>query len=239
MTKNFETIKMYNWEVEVKFYPKSHIYKIWKKRLPSVTTVTGVINKPFLLQWAVNCMRDYLLGLGSITTQDIIDWSNQHRIKKDDAADVGTQIHNWIENDIVWEFQDMPEDDRVVKWVLAYLDWKKDQKILESERLVYSKQYQYVWRFDLLAEIDWKIVLIDFKTSNNVYPEYYIQMAGYVIALEEETGIKVDNTMILHIDKIEWVCKEYVRNGGEIEQDKKAFIASLLLKQYLNANSKS
>jgi ATP-dependent exoDNAse (exonuclease V) beta subunit len=56
--------------------------------------------------------------------------------------------------------------------VLAFLKWKTDNDVefLEVERLVYSKQYEYVGRFDLIAKVNGKKMLIDYKTSKGFYP---------------------------------------------------------------------
>lgn len=51
-------------------------------------------------------------------------------------------------------------------------------------------------------EIEMELVLVDFKTSNQIDKnEYAIQVCAYAYALKEMTGIKVKHLMILRLDK--------------------------------------
>jgi len=49
-------------------------------------------------------------------------------------------------------------------------------------------------------EVDGELILGDFKTSKAIYPEYWLQLAGYQIALEEG-GIKPIKRLAVRLDK--------------------------------------
>lgn len=104
---NTETKTLYNGEVEITFYPDSHRYRLTgeKSYLTSVTAITGIIDKSrVLIPWAVGLtgsfLRQYLEEhQGEQMTSEelfpVIDEAlRQHEIKKEQAADAGSQVHD-------------------------------------------------------------------------------------------------------------------------------------------------
>ena len=84
----------------------------------------------------------------------------------------------------------MPEIKQVQVGVNAFLDWEKEYKVkfISSERIVYSKKYDFIGRMDIEAKIDKDLCLIDLKSSNGLYNAVNLQTAAYVKADEEESG---------------------------------------------------
>ena len=204
--------------------------------LISVTKATSVVDKSGpLMYWAVNLARDYLLSRlkVGITEEDIITSSKQHRIFKRKAADVGTLIHQWVSDWILKKKPEMPTNEKVINGITAFLKFQKKNKIkwVESEKVIYSKKYKYAGILDAVGKSKGKLLLIDFKSSNSIYPEMYFQVAGYQIAYEEETGKKIDKRMILRFGKDtgEFEAVEL----GDDKKDKKAFLACLQLRRRL------
>jgi len=93
----------------------------------------------------------------------------------------------------------------------AFKSWynNHDIEVIDLERIVYSREYDYCGKFDALLKIDGKVFVVDFKTSNpsrefqqGVYPENYAQTGGYDIALTEEfPNIKIDGHAIINLSK--------------------------------------
>lgn len=210
---------MYNWEINIDFYPTSHQYKLvkeiekdWKMKkeketLISVSSISWILDKPWLIVWAVNLSRDHLLSISEqreITKDDIFEAAKQHTIRRDKAGEIGTIAHKRCEDYITkWEMS-LPEDNNVANAINWFLEWKKQHNIefLKSEVLVYSKKYNYVGILDSIANIDWKKYLIDFKTSNWIdILGYWMQTCGYKIAYEEETWEKIDWIIIVRFSK--------------------------------------
>lgn len=209
-------IKLYDGEVDIIFYPKSHRYKLKDQKgfITSVSSVLRVLSKSdALIYWAVNQGRDYLLDLlkkgEPINEGAIIEASRQHRKKKDEAADIGTQVHDWVNRYIQGENPRIPENKKVKNGVIAFLDWTKREKVefIESEQVVYSKQFNYVGTFDSTAHINNEYAIIDVKTSKDIYAEMLIQLAAYYWAYGEEKemgklGINpITKGIIAHFDK--------------------------------------
>jgi hypothetical protein len=221
------------------FDPESH--KFWDEdgeNIPSVTSFTSIIDKSnFLIAWAVNLGKNYLLDKikngEQITIIDIEEASKIHRQTKEKAADIGTQIHEWINKWIIGEKPEIPNEDNVKNGIMAFLQFQKDQKVkwVESEKIIYSKKYNFAGILDAIGVIDKSLVLFDFKSSNGIYPEYALQTAAYQIAYEETTKNKINYRVIVRFGKengdFEW------RRFAENEKDKKAFLAAKILKERL------
>jgi hypothetical protein len=217
MEKENKIISLYNGEIQIKFIEESHQYWLQKsatvpkaKRLSGVTSYTGLIDKSrVLLTWSENLSRDYLLQrVGQTINQDIIEEAvTLHRTKKEEAADTGKMVHNWIEtyikNKILnGELPVYPQEEKAMNGILAFLKWEADNKVqwLESEKIVYSKQYRYVGTAVAIAVVNGVKYLIDFKTGKAIYTEAHLQVSGYIQAYDEEFGEKLEG-LILHFDK--------------------------------------
>ncbi len=102
------TTKLYNGSIELCFNEKNHRFTAnGIPVFPSVTGATGIIDKSGpLMGWAVKLSKEYLMEnlktLMADTKGDKIaalieDAAKQHYIKKEAAADIGTQVHDWVE----------------------------------------------------------------------------------------------------------------------------------------------
>ncbi|MDY0388540.1 MAG: hypothetical protein RBT65_15740 [Methanolobus sp.] len=188
-----KTILLYKGKVKVEFYEASHRYMVsikngkeWSKpeRAQGVTTFTHIIDKSQpLLYWAADLCRTHLVTIiedgGKIRIKDIEEASWKYRERKEEAADLGTQVHALAEEYIKAKLTRKPEpkvnpeeyDDRVFRGYLAFLDWVKQHgvKFIASEKPVYSMTHGYVGTLDViftLKEEGHKIQHIgDFKTS--------------------------------------------------------------------------
>lgn len=235
-------VPMYNGEINIKFYPNSHKYKIdWSKDwLYSVSSITGIVDKPWLKQWAVNCACDYLLKQSSITAGTIEHIRKFWAEETDDALNTGKQLHDYLEwfskyKMNGWEKPVFPTDEKARKALTGFLDWytSHDITFIEAEKLIYSREYNYVWRFDILYKIDGKLILSDWKTSKTIYPEYINQVVGYAIAYEEEHNIIVDWVSINRFDKESWEFDSFtvLKDDPVYIEAKNCFLACLQLKR--------
>lgn len=283
----YKSIKLYKGKIEIQFDDsvnentgeKRHLYYLIengkKVRLPGVTTFCGVLDKPGLIPWAVNLTVDFLrdhiqyLKTGQLDADQILKLAKEEseRVKKE-AGDIGSQIHKWIEQYIKGESPEMPNDDRVITGVNAFLDWveENDPQFICSEKIVYSKKYRVVGTLDFAAKLrkgklKGKKLLGDTKTGNDLYEEVKMQTAGYQGADEEEAGKKLyDGRIVLRVSKEseeEYMermgKKKYLKtippykvfeaiyldeDPGEFERDYNAFINAVNLYRWKQAASK-
>jgi CRISPR/Cas system-associated exonuclease Cas4 (RecB family) len=97
------------------------------------------------------------------------------------------------------------ESEAVTSGFNAFLKWygQTDVVIVEVERLIYSEQYFYCGKTDFVGRRPGgELVIGDFKTGNSAgYEGEWYQLAAYACAVEEETGDKIEEGLIVHLDK--------------------------------------
>ena len=184
MKKPDKIAKLYNGKVLIEFFEDSHRYRMNGDPVSGVTTFTGVIDKSApLLYWATGLMEDYLIRKieegAKIGVKCIQEARWQYRARKDEAADLGTQVHKLAENYINAKIQRKKTpvvsademDERVFKGYMAFLQWVNDHqvKFVASEELVCSRRHKYVGLLDVIFTLGsekHKIEHIgDFKTG--------------------------------------------------------------------------
>jgi hypothetical protein len=212
-----KTMSLYKGQVQIEFKEASHSYWLLgekKKRLTGVTTIIGKAydKSTYLIPWAINETIASLLEnrsrLIEATTETEIkellaEAKKASSEKRDLAAEIGSAIHGWVESFIKGEAPEMPEDDRVSEGVNNFIKWLDGSgfKLIDTEKIVYSKKYGFVGTLDITGERDGKRYLIDIKTGNAIYPEYRIQTAAYLKAEQEESGQEYAGRVILRISK--------------------------------------
>jgi len=113
---------------------------------------------------------------------------------KNAAGDKGSKVHLAIE-DMIHGVQ-VKMDDRYLNksteqqeeltleeydCLMGFSDWVKERKpkFLQSEFVIFDEKVGYAGTVDCLCEIDGKKFLIDFKTSQYIWPEYELQISAY------------------------------------------------------------
>jgi hypothetical protein len=232
-----ESYWFYNNTEEILYDKKEHVYRLVKDgqliEVPSVTTITHIIDKsPILIPWSCKEMSKQILDnvianglpqdydeIEQLVTKAKFAW----KTKLDDAGDIGSQVHNWIEQYIKKELNiinwvpPMPTDERAVKCINAALNWIKEHSVqfLTTETKIFSKTHKYAGTFDCKARIsscgdklccpvEYKNVLgvIDWKSSTSLYLEFLLQIAGYVLALTEEYPAEpINDCWVIHLGR--------------------------------------
>jgi len=162
-------------------------------RVPSVTTVLGVLAKPALIHWAWECGCQ----------------GEDYRKVRGAAAQVGTIAHYLIMCHLKGIEPELgeyaPEDVSLAEnCVLSYFEWEKGhsmEPVLVEQPLVHE-QMEYGGTIDCLAMLDGSLTLIDFKTGKAIYREMVYQLAAYMRLLEEN-GYKPEAARILRIGRTE------------------------------------
>lgn len=236
---------MYGGEVKLVYNDAKHSYHViegdQKFKVPSVTTICGIIDKSAALtQWASNSAVNYIEGavLSDTPYTDTYLASvlhaarYAHRAIKTDAANVGTQAHHWLEAHFKHGLiPELPEDGRVRNCVHAALEWMGEHKVekVEVEKRVYSRVHRFSGTLDKLAVVDGVLSLLDWKSSKNLYAEYHLQTAAYVAAYQEETGIAVPQRVLIKLGKEDGVFQDHILPTEEQGKDFEAFLAALTL----------
>lgn len=203
-----------NYKVEFIDYGNKHIYRIIDNGLilevPSVTHILSLIGgekSEKLIKWHV---KQSLSDFSNKITKFILDrkaideWTIQNLMADSlnaganitkEKAEYGTDIHLLIDKvvkniilnqpyDVQIEFQDI---------VNSFLNICNNINLqfLTGDTPVGSKKLKYGGRFDILGSINDALILIDIKTSKQIYTSHYLQVAGYAIAFEEMTNLPI------------------------------------------------
>ena len=185
-------------------------YKYMGRELPSVTTITGLLDKPALVGWAGNAACDYVLDeVGKqtwpITLQafsSIVEAArtNFRKVGRK-AMDIGSKVHAAIEEYLQSGREPFRPEDAVLSGFLAFLEWqgKHRLEVITTEQTVYAERY--AGTCDLICKLNGKRYLIDFKTSKladdaGAYPEHRYQVAAY-----RQTDAEIEGCGILYLNK--------------------------------------
>lgn len=183
--------------MNLEFYPDSHTYKLNGILVPGVTTITGILPKPWMGPWVaketcefirLNYQEEKYADIGVL----LKDAKAAYKEKAGEAADRGKAAHSFFEAYVKAEMAGknkdalaMPTDLQARNSITSFLAWAMKYQIewLASELVVGSEELMYAGTLDAIARINGVVTLIDFKTSRDIYSESYIQLAGYQLAL--------------------------------------------------------
>lgn len=168
----------------------------------------------------------------TISEEYLLYWANslgfKHQSYKktvDAAAKIGSEAHDLISRFLLGEnfnSNNVP--------YLAFRRWWTDitstakVKVIGSEQVV-TCQY-FGGTYDLLIDVNGKLYLVDFKTSNHIDYKHFVQLSAYKYILEQQ-GYKIEGCIILQLDKKDISYTEYnIINGANVEH--KQFIDGCL-----------
>lgn len=134
----------------------------------------------------------------------LVDWkvrqgaTEAERILKE-AGSRGVSVHSGIEMllkgmELQYSGYSNDEWNRLHSFTLWHKEYKPE--IISTEQRIFSEKYGYAGTFDVLCKISGEMLLGDWKTSSNIYPHFWLQLASYAQALEEMTDVKVEQTFI-------------------------------------------
>ena len=180
-----------------------------KRRVPGVTTITGVMDKPALVGWANK------LGLNGIDVKGYVD----------DLAGVGKCAHRMSELDCLGvkdptRHEDMNEYtkdqiDLAMNGYLKFIDWKEKTGFvatMNEKQLVHDELF-YGGTLDIIGHttkhyssgnttlLAGTALLVDLKTSKALYGEHLTQVAGGYGLLADYNKISYDHVLILRIGR--------------------------------------
>jgi len=170
------------------------IYKTKEgQRVPGVTTIIGVLSKDALIEWANR------IGLEGIEVRKYVD----------DKAAIGSLAHDMIICHLQGDKPDTSDYSanqiaQAENACLSYFAWAKSKKInlVKAEVPLVSEFYGFGGQFDIFAEVDSVLELIDIKSGSGIYPEHVTQVSAYKI-LMNENGFRPERIRILNVPRTE------------------------------------
>jgi hypothetical protein len=253
---------LYDGQVRLCFDERKHRYSVsvrqdpplpeWRETVdvPSVTSILSAVGSDgALVQWAANCAASFVAGRlkpGMVLTQKDIDElvgcaRMAHAYERDDAARVGTAVHDWIRRYIAADMPksfDLPEGLRARAACEAARKWMSEVRYwpLLTETCIYSRKYGYAGTLDVvgMASANGVASIVDWKTSNRIYPKHRMQTAAYAKAYSEMTGLRVRHRWIVRIGK-EGELEPLYLPPETLAPDFDAFLAAKDMSDYLRS----
>jgi len=172
--------------------------------VPSITSVTSFYNRQIFVKW-----------------RERVGLEEANRITKRATAR-GTDFHqvcqDYLENkELNWD-----DYQPLTKFMFYHIKPELDKinNIHAIERTLYSEYYGLAGRVDCIAEYEGELAVIDFKTSDKIKPEewienYFVQEMFYAAAYYELTEIPIKKLITLMVTPSGEVKVFDKRNKGD------------------------
>jgi hypothetical protein len=158
------------------------------KRLPGVTTILGVLDKPALLPWAAGCgARAAVAAVKEGLDHEAAVERARHAWAKerDAAADAGTLAHSFVEahyasDPILADLDDekQAQAHAVYRRIVDHIEASR-LTVVASEVALVDVACGYGGTMDLIVERDGALLVADIKTGKRAYDEVIPQLAAY------------------------------------------------------------
>lgn len=186
--------------------------------VPSVTTVLKAGSSDALVQWAVDQTAGYAaINPDSVFTrspdaafgylrfywrrtpdplEEGFELRNYHRGVLQEAADLGTSIHEWMQADAGdGEYPDVStKNESFFEMVVEWNKWYAENFVepVFTEATVYNSELGYAGTLDCLWRINGELWLLDMKSSRGLWPDHSRQLAALkeadTLLLKDESG---------------------------------------------------
>ena len=191
--------------------------------VPSITSVTSFYNRQVFVEWRKRVGNE-----------------EADRITKK-ATTRGTDFHEVAQDYLLNKELNWDDYRPLSKFMFYHLKPELDKinNVHAIERTLYSEYLGLAGRVDCIAEYEGELAVIDFKTSDKIKPEkwienYFVQEMFYASAYYEMTGIPVKKLITL-----------MVTPGGEVEvfdkRNKSDYIKLLVryIKEFVSHNTRT
>lgn len=166
---------------------KGHSYTLDGRRIPGVTTVLGILDKPALVDWAARETAGYAMrnwsSLSEMEPHERYEAMVKARYETNRKAIVaGNKIHELGSRLIHGLEVEVPDDVR--GRVEAYASWldEWDVEVLFSEAPVCNTTYRYGGTVDFVGRfgrLDGMVLAVDLKSGKRAYSDTALQLVGY------------------------------------------------------------
>lgn len=231
-----------------------HYYVIDGKKYGSVTTVLSIIGgqkTQGLMGWAKKISLKYVsdelknqIGKDIKINEEFIDHivkigSQKPEYEKVSAGDYGTRTHNAIDEYVV--SKKLPTDESIMPSFNGFLKFLEEHKfnIVSGDITLGSKQHGFGGRADgIIMDKDGNYSIMDFKTSNHISADYFLQVSAYAACFSEMYGVPLPK--ICYIIKFSKDKATYqIIEVNNIQKYFEAFLAAKKLKEAIEGIEKN
>jgi len=188
---------------------------------PRVTKILDIKSKPAL--------DNFFKEMGSFESAEEV---------KNKSAEEGSLVHEVAQKLLTGRDVEIPPE--LASAMQDLLLFNEERKMIldpeHIERQIWSRSHRYAGTVDALAIIDGKFGVLDIKTSPGFYPEYNLQTAAYMQALQEYEIKKtlaltrpIETRWILRINQHKYCarCRATLREKGGRKKVKNSRLKSV------------
>jgi len=174
---------------KIQFDKETHTYTLDGLKIPSVTQIISSVG-----------MTNYSAIPNRVLENATERGSAVHRALELLAVSPGYVPPDWVEG-----------------YVSAWDSFKRvyNVMVLETERLVFHKNYMYCGTLDRVCTVAGEKYIVDIKTTAKPMPSHDIQTAAYALAYKSETRQKIKRMCVYLHDWGEFEFEEYSPKGQE------------------------
>lgn len=197
-------------------------------KAPGVTSIVGMLPKPFLTWWAAKMTAesavsniDAVYSLAKADPEAAVDMlKGAHRRYTKLRADVGSAAHDMFERMIRGEnVRRVGMDLEPYRAHFAEFLDRVQPELVSAEDVMWSDTHDYAGSSDAILRIKDRdgsdaLVMTDWKTSKDTYPDVALQLAAYAHAdrlIDSEGNSrpmpKIDAGAVLHVTPERWAFK--------------------------------
>lgn len=178
--------------------------------VPSVTNVLSMLAKPALVGWAAKQVAtlaaDLRHSLPSMEHGDVVTLLKGAASRRSTAAaGRGTDVHQYLEYCLNgWEPEPLNELAEQYRYGAEMFLENEQPELIASETTMFYPTY--AGTADAVVRLGDRVALIDFKTSQRIYPETSLQLAAlwacelWHDGSEEIPKVRVDDLITVRID---------------------------------------
>ncbi|WP_415940402.1 hypothetical protein [Streptomyces sp. 039-1] len=200
-----------------------------QEKVPGVTSVVGMLPKPFLTYWAAKLTAELAVDsidfVSQMATRDragAVDYlKGASRRYTKTRADIGSDAHDLFERMIRGEALPRRVHPDLEPYRVNFAEFLDvvQPELIRAEDVAWSDTHKYAGSFDALLRVkdddgEPVTVITDWKTGKATYPDVALQMAAYGFAdrLISPDGFSepmphIDSAAVLHITPDQWAFK--------------------------------
>lgn len=189
-------------------YGSGHGYTLDGEKVPGVTTVLDVLDKPALVNWAAKQSAEHAIEhwaeLSELPLLQRAERIEKARFATNKKAIVrGHRIHEFGDKMATGAAVEVPDEYRGPAEAYARFLDEWELETLATETPVCHTDYRYAGTFDAIVHSPrLGVVMLDIKTGKNVYAETALQLAAYRFAnlmIDDQPMIHTDGAYVAHV----------------------------------------
>ena len=166
--------------------------------VPSVTTILKLLNKPALVHWS-----NYL-GFKRQNVKAVLE----------ESASKGTSFHDIVHKHTTKEHLNITDYTKDVQNLFNLFQiWYTENDFSVTYGELSLSGNKFAGTIDAIGILNGNMIILDYKTSKNIYPSMFLQLSAYSLLIKEnrpDLYTKLDGVGILSISEKNGIQEKYI-----------------------------